>query len=180
MLDKAQKFADCAHKGQKRKASKEDYINHPIRVAEILKKAGSSEELICAGYLHDVVEDTSYELDDIEKKFGLKVRRLVAAHTEDKTKTWRERKAHTITTVRMADKEVKSLIVADKLDNLSSIENDQRNFGNEVWDFFKAGYDLQQWYYQSIDEHMLDGLPEQKTPEFFMDYRRLVQRVFSS
>nr|WP_173918871.1 HD domain-containing protein [Halobacillus sp. Marseille-Q1614] len=180
MLKKAQSFADHAHRGQKRKSSNEDYIVHPIRVARTLEEAGASKELICAGYLHDVVEDTSYEIDDIEREFGAKVRRLVASHTEDKTKSWLERKSLTIETVKQSDKEVKFLIVADKLDNLSSIENDRQRLGEEVWRFFKAGYDMQKWYYQSVDKYMLDGMPPQETPEFFMSYRELVQRVFSS
>ncbi|WP_309545135.1 HD domain-containing protein, partial [Halobacillus trueperi] len=57
MIEKAKAFAAKAHQGQKRKNASEDYVVHPIRVADLLKQAGFREELICAGYLHDVVED---------------------------------------------------------------------------------------------------------------------------
>ncbi|MCP3031753.1 HD domain-containing protein [Halobacillus sp. A1] len=179
MLSKAEAFAVKAHQGQKRKSSNEDYIVHPIRVAETLKQAGSSEELVCAGYLHDVVEDTPYELEDIEREFGSRVRSLVAAHTEDKTKSWYERKAHTIETVRISSIDVKSLIIADKLDNLRSIEEHYNIVGEAVWSYFKAGYDLQKWYYQSVENNMYTGL-EEKAPSFFTSYSDAVQRFFSN
>src|SRR5690625_4799448 len=91
MKQLAKSFAEKAHMGQKRKISNVPYITHPIRVAERLESAEFSDELICAAYLHDVVEDTDYEIKDIEENFGDRVAHLVAAHTEDKSKSWIER-----------------------------------------------------------------------------------------
>ncbi|MCP3029401.1 HD domain-containing protein [Halobacillus sp. A5] len=178
MIDKAQKFAEVAHKGQKRKSSDEDYINHPIRVARILKDAGGSESLICACLLHDVVEDTAYELEDIEREFGGEVRNIVAAHTEDKSKPWDERKAHTIEVVKTGSLDVKSLIVADKLDNLLSIEESYHQIGNAVWNYFNSGCKKQKWYYQSVAAHMHSGIIEKDTPSFFTSYAQAVERFF--
>ena len=79
MRKKAENFAAQAHKGQKRKNSNTDYIVHPVRVARILEDAGCPEEVICAGYLHDVVEDTSIELLDIEREFSSEVMKIVAS-----------------------------------------------------------------------------------------------------
>src|SRR5699024_12152702 len=87
LLKKAKLFAEKAHDGQLRKNGNVPYITHPIRVAEKLKLVGASEELICAGYLHDTVEDTSVEIVDIQKTFGTRVADLVAAHTEDKSRS---------------------------------------------------------------------------------------------
>src|SRR5699024_1732494 len=111
------------------------------RVAKRLGEAGFSDELVAAGFLHDVVEDTPIEMEEIQRTFGEKVARLVAAHTEDKSKSWKERKQHTIDTVKKADKEVKYLIVADKLDNLLSVEASMDELGDAVWDNFNAGYE---------------------------------------
>jgi len=60
IVDKARYFATAAHAavGQKRKYSDDDYIVHPIRVANLVKQYGGTEEMIAAAYLHDVVEDT--------------------------------------------------------------------------------------------------------------------------
>ncbi|MDY0395286.1 HD domain-containing protein [Virgibacillus halophilus] len=75
MKEKAKAFAIKAHEGQQRKTSNEPYITHPIRVAERLEKNHFSEALISAGYLHDVVEDTPYEMEDIERNFGKRVKK---------------------------------------------------------------------------------------------------------
>ena len=133
MLQKAKEFATMAHRGQRRKTSNLPYITHPIRVAKILEEAGCSDEVICAGYLHDVVEDTCYTIKDIEAHFGEQIASIVQAHTEDKSLTWQERKQHTISLVKSANKEIKQLIVADKLDNLLSIEEDLNTYGDVVW-----------------------------------------------
>lgn len=178
MKEKAKEFATKAHSGQKRKNSNADYITHPIRVAERLEKEGFSEELVCAGYLHDVVEDTIYEIDDIEKHFGPTVASLVAAHTEDKSKSWKERKQHTIDTMKHADKEVKYLIVADKLDNLLGLEIDLKEQGPVIWENFNAGFQEQKWYNESIAKVMRHGLKENEIPAYFDEFERVVERVF--
>lgn len=180
MQQQAKLFAEKAHQGQKRKNSNTPYITHPIRVADRLKKAGCCEALICAGYLHDVVEDTPITIEDIKDQFGAQVAALVAAHTEDKTKSWQERKQHTIATIKYAEKEVKYLIVADKLDNLLGLEKDLQNQGEEVWQHFNAGPDKQKWYYESIAEYMCIGLDEKDIPDYFKEYEKAVQRVFET
>lgn len=178
MIEQAKLFAIEAHSGQKRKNSDVDYIVHPIRVAEILKDSGFSDELVCAGYLHDVVEDTDYTLQDIENVFGSRVRKLVAAHTEDKSKSWTERKQHTIDTVRSASFEVKALIIADKLDNLQSLQKDLEKHGENVWSSFNAGVESQKWYNQSISEAMSTGPVPTRVPDYFHQYRALVKQTF--
>lgn len=178
MKQQALEFAEKAHKGQKRKNSDAAYITHPIRVAERLEANGFSEELICAGYLHDTVEDTLIEIEDIERKFGPRVAKLVAAHTEDKSKSWKERKQHTIDTIKNAEKDVKYLIVADKLDNLLGLEKDLKQQGEIVWEKFNAGIDKQKWYNQSIAENMYDGLDSRDVPGYFQEFEDAVKWVF--
>ncbi|SFB05290.1 HD domain-containing protein [Lentibacillus halodurans] len=178
MKQAAKHFAAKAHEGQTRKSSNDPYITHPIRVAEQLEEAGFSDEIICAGYLHDVVEDTPYEIEDIEEAFGIRVAGLVSAHTEDKSKTWQERKQHTIDTVKYAAKEVKYLIVADKLDNLLSMEKEYKRQGDALWDNFNAGCELQKWYNESIAENMGVGLEEDEVPSYFQEFSDAVERMF--
>lgn len=180
MKKTAKQFATRAHEGQQRKNSEDPYITHPIRVADRLENAGFSNELVAAGYLHDVVEDTPVTMEEIEHAFGQKVADLVSAHTEDKSKSWKERKQHTIDIIKTARKEVKYLIVADKLDNLLSIEAALKEKGDTAWDNFNAGKDLQKWYYVSIAENMHPGLETQDIPDFFYDYEDAVRRVFMS
>ncbi|MDY0406968.1 HD domain-containing protein [Virgibacillus sp. 179-BFC.A HS] len=178
MKEKAKAFAIKAHHGQQRKTSNEPYVTHPIRVAKRLEANHFSDELVCAAYLHDVVEDTPYEMEDIQKQFGQRVAQLVAAHTEDKSKSWQERKEHTIAMIKDADKEVKYLIVADKLDNLLELEKELKKHGSSVWDAFNAGRDKQKWYNQSIAQNMYHGLKDSEVPDFFGMYEEAIKRVF--
>jgi RelA/SpoT family (p)ppGpp synthetase len=70
-----------AHKGQTRKSG-EPYIVHPILVAAITAKISNDEMMVQAALLHDVVEDTSYTIEDIEREFGVDVVHLVEGLTK--------------------------------------------------------------------------------------------------
>ena len=65
-------YATKAHKGQKRKQKDVDMIFHPFTVGMILQRNGCDEDIVTAGILHDVVEDTQHTFEDIEKEFGLR------------------------------------------------------------------------------------------------------------
>lgn len=84
LVRNAYELADEAHKEQKRKTG-EPYIIHPIAVARIV-----AEELelgvnpVMAAFLHDVVEDTKYSIEDIRERFGDDVAFLVGVVTKQK------------------------------------------------------------------------------------------------
>ena len=82
-LIKALYFAADAHKNQKRKGSDMAYIVHPVEVAMILLENNMPEDLIIAGLLHDVLEDTDKSKIDIENEFGKKVLDLVVGASEE-------------------------------------------------------------------------------------------------
>jgi len=175
-IEVAKEFAIKAHLHQTRKNSDEPYVEHPIRVARILQEAGYSEEVIIAGLLHDTVEDNpDVTIEEIEEKFGKKVADIVAQHTEDKSLSWEERKEHTIEVVKTASIEVKALIIADKLDNLTSLKQQYDVMGEEVWKAFKRGKEKQRWYNYSIADAICNV---EEAPDFFAEYQQLVQAVF--
>ena len=70
-----------AHKGQVRKSG-EPYIVHPILVAAITAKISNDEMMVQAALLHDVVEDTSYTIEDLEREFGYDVAHMVEGLTK--------------------------------------------------------------------------------------------------
>ena len=76
IVDEAFKLAKDAHKGQKR-TSGEPFIIHPLSVAKILAELRSDLESIVAGILHDVVEYSPYNLEDIEARFGKEIAQMV-------------------------------------------------------------------------------------------------------
>jgi len=81
VIDKAYQFAEVAHRNQLR-ISGEDYILHPLEVAKILVELEMDEATLAASLLHDVVEDTSYTIGDIEKEFGSEIALLVDGVTK--------------------------------------------------------------------------------------------------
>ncbi|MBC2723714.1 MAG: bifunctional (p)ppGpp synthetase/guanosine-3',5'-bis(diphosphate) 3'-pyrophosphohydrolase, partial [Desulfosporosinus sp.] len=81
IVDKAYQFAEAAHRNQLR-ISGEDYILHPLEVAQILVELEMDEATIAAALLHDVVEDTAFTLSDIEKVFGSEIALLVDGVTK--------------------------------------------------------------------------------------------------
>jgi (p)ppGpp synthase/HD superfamily hydrolase len=79
----ALRFARRVHLGQYRKQTGEQFVEHPIAVANLLEESGYDGSLIAAAYLHDVVEKTDVELDEIRERFGPAVADLVDRLSED-------------------------------------------------------------------------------------------------
>ena len=78
MLDRALLVMREAHKGQTRWDGKTPYEVHPIKVVEILRDMGVRDEnMLSAGYLHDVLEDTDYSPKKIKDEFGADVLSLI-------------------------------------------------------------------------------------------------------
>jgi GTP pyrophosphokinase len=75
-------FAAMAHAQQRRKTGHEPYVNHVVRVAREASRQGLSPEVIAAAFLHDVVEDTRYGLDDVRARFPARVVELVHLMTQ--------------------------------------------------------------------------------------------------
>ena len=81
LVIKAYNYAQQAHEGQKR-VSGDPYINHPAHVAMILSELELDLKTIVAGLLHDVVEDTTSAMQDIERVFGSEIAQLVDGVTK--------------------------------------------------------------------------------------------------
>jgi (p)ppGpp synthase/HD superfamily hydrolase len=79
----ALRFARRVHLGQHRKQTLEQFVEHPIAVAQLLSESGYDGAMISAAYLHDVVEKTDVELDEIRERFGPEVAGLVDCLSED-------------------------------------------------------------------------------------------------
>ena len=80
-LEKAYLLAKEAHEGQNRNSG-EAYLYHPLSVAKILAEYELDCDTLVGALLHDVVEDTSFTLDDIKEKFGANVADIVDGVTK--------------------------------------------------------------------------------------------------
>lgn len=174
MINKAFLFALYAHGEQKRKDGL-PYIVHPVEVAMELARNGASEELICAGFLHDTIEDAFITPEQLEKAFGPKVAELVNEDSEDKTQTWEERKQSMLDSLRDGSREHQMLMCADKLSNLRSIHESLPEEGDEVWKRFKRGRDKQEWLFKETAKALesLAGLP------MYEELTQLIHEIFS-
>ena len=137
MEEEALSFAAEAHGEQRRKFTDEPYIEHPKRVAETVKTVPHTAEMICAAYLHDVVEDTPVKIEEIAEKFGPKVAKLVEELTDEYMKVnypHLNRKARKQKEVeRQADMsaEAKTIKLADVIDNTPDIVKNDPGFGRK-------------------------------------------------
>lgn len=138
--------------GQKRKGSCLPYIVHPLEVWNILRINNCSVTVQIAGLLHDTLEDTDTTPDEIREHFGDDVLSLVLSESEDKTKTWKERKQHTIDALAHDPVEAMQVTCADKLSNIRSQVYDYAQIGNALFDRFnkESNPSLQAWYYRGI------------------------------
>lgn len=174
----AKMFAIKAHEGQRRKSDKEKpMIVHPINVANILEKYNFDDFVIAAGYLHDVVEDTKYELVDIKRLFGEDIASLVEGASElDKSLSWEERKKHTINTLKPLDIRHKAIVCADKISNLEDLRILFEIKGNYDFTAFKRGFESQRWYYTEIYNSLIYN--EDCNNEMFVRLKELIDYIF--
>ena len=99
------------------------YIALPIRVAQSLRTIGgiSDEDVVIAGLLHDLIEDTECDYDAIESRSGARVAGLVAEMTADMRLPKPERRRQQVAHIQTASREAKSIKLADRYDNLTEM-----------------------------------------------------------
>ena len=122
-LARAYTFAAEKHTGQFRKGeAREPYINHPCDVAyNVARICPDDVNLICAAVLHDTVEDTDTEYDDILEMFGEDVANLVAEVTDNKALPKAERKQAQVDAAPHKSDRAKILKLCDKASNLGAM-----------------------------------------------------------
>lgn len=177
MIEKAVQFATKAHEGQMRKGTKRPYIVHPLEVGDIVSAMTDDEEVICAAILHDTIEDCAGVSQRIlAQEFSERVAYMVARESEDKSKTWMERKTATIEHLRNASYEIQMIGLADKLSNMRDIDRDYPVMGEELWKRFRMkDKQVIGWYYKGVRD-ALEG--RFKGVAAYEEYCRLIEKNF--
>ena len=177
MIEKAIQFATIAHEGQVRKGTTRPFILHPLEVGKIVMSMTTDEEVICAAILHDTIEDCkTVTKEQIAEEFSERVAELVSQESEDKTKSWMERKSHTIEHLKKAPIEIQMIALADKLSNMRDIDRDYPECGEKLWERFRMkDKNVIGWYYKSVRDSLE---PSMKHTEAYQEYCALILRNF--
>lgn len=128
---------------QKRKGKDIPYITHPLTVGIILASVGADDDLICAGILHDTMEDSIEEkkvsFEMLKERFGENVANLVLAVTEtNKSLSWEERKQLAKDHIKDYSNDAVLLKSADLLANTQELIQDYEKEGDSVFMRFNA------------------------------------------
>ena len=182
LVSEAISFTVKVHDGMRRKNSDVPYILHPLEAAVIVSTMTDDQEVIAAAILHDVVEDTNITIDEIEEKFGKRVRELVVSETENKrpeipaSESWRIRKEESLEVLKNThDIGVLMVWLGDKLANIRSIYRDLQQEGNATWEKFnQKDPNEHAWYYFSIVK-LTERLVHTSA---WLEFKTLVELVF--
>jgi len=124
LVVEAADFAAKRHVNQRRKGTAAELcFNHLAEVAALLAEAtdGADSNLVAAGLLHDTLEDTPTEYEELTARFGKDVADLVSAVTDDKSLSKVERKRRQVENVAKKSERARLIKIADKTSNLRSI-----------------------------------------------------------
>ena len=188
-------YADIAHDGVTRKSG-EPYILHPIAVSSILSHMRLDAETLMAALLHDVIEDTEFNKDDISKNFGHTVAELVdgvtkLSHSSDKeyNKAASFRK---ILQATLQDPRVIIIKLADRYHNMTTLgslrPDKRRRIAQETFDIFvpmarivgmnEMADNLEHLCYQNLDLDMYNNIQEAllRTKPKRCDYQSLWEK----
>lgn len=177
VIERAIAFAIRAHDGQFRKGTSRPFILHPLEVGKIVASMTEDEEVISAAILHDTIEDCKGITEEIiRQEFTDRVASLVAQESEDKSKTWVERKSATIAHLKVAPKEIQMIGLADKLSNMRDIDRDYPECGENLWNRFRMkDKNVIGWYYKSIRESLEESM---KDTAAYREYCELIDKNF--
>jgi len=185
LIEQAARMAATAHHDQRRKITGVPYFSHPSSVTLILARAGFTEDtILAAALLHDVVEDTSITLADLQNDFPTEVVDVVDACSEQKRDSagskipWKQRKVDHLSYVSQASLATRAVLLADKLHNLTTMHFDQQS-GQKIWEHFNAPKEEVLWYLTSIVD-VAANFPDKRLKQMASECRQRLVDLDSS
>ena len=121
LWQKAVSFAARQHHGQLRKDGRTPYVAHPFRVALTVRHVFGEDDTValCTALLHDVIEDTTTDFDDLVSEFGAEIAEAVACLTKDKRLPEKEREDTFYQAIGRGSWQARLVKLADTFDNVS-------------------------------------------------------------
>lgn len=162
---KAFAYALQVHGAIERKGTTIPYVSHLMAVSALVMEYGGDEDQAIAALLHDAIEDGGPgHIEPIRSEFGERVLSIVRAcsdsesEPEDKADSW-QRKERYLAHLKDAPVDVLLVSCADKLHNSTTILEDHRRFGEQLWQRFNTKKDEQLRYYTALAAVFAERLP---------------------
>lgn len=171
-------FVFKAFQHKKRIKEDIDMAFHSISVGFILKDLNCSEETILTGLLHDVIEDTDFTYQDLEKNFGKDIADNVLLLSENMNiSNWIERKKEFIKRFETFSSELVLVELADKLHNLlSDYPLFLKNGRDSLITTKQNSYETKKWYYKELQKIFNERL---KDNALLFRYNELINVYFN-
>lgn len=184
LITDAMRFALDVYGGLRRKGDGSPMIFHVMEAAAIAATLTDDSEVLAAAVLHDAVEDAGVAPEELSRRFGERVARLVVSETENKypslpaAQTWRRRKQETLDRLAAAgDPGVAVLFLSDKVSNLRAFHRLRLCDGEAMWRHFNQTDPAQHlWYYRAIAE----GTKALSGSAAWQEYNWLIEQVFDA
>ena len=174
LLSRAFKLAEHHHRGQQRKGGL-PYITHPVSVAKALLKARYGAKVAAAGLLHDVLEDTGCEYEEMVRAAGARVTRWVVQVTDsDKGVPWRKRKTNYLASLEKASQAALTVACADKADNMRCLIEGLKDSGKAFGVQFSGKMRDKIKNYENIFKLIVRRYPRCR---LLPDYERRLERL---
>lgn len=183
LLDRAIIFAVNAHSNTERRGKGFPYIVHPLEAVSIVATITPDQSLLAAAALHDTVEDTEINLEDIRREFGDRIAGMVEAESDvfaegiSEEASWHDRKKAAIDRLAAAPHDAKIVAMGDKLSNMRAIARDYAVQGDNLWNLFHAKDKKDhEWHYRGLAE----SLSELSCTAAYEEFLNLIDQVFGN
>lgn len=169
-------FIFIAFQNQKRKKENIDLTFHSVMVGNMLKNMNCDDNIVNTGYLHDVIEDTNYTHEDLEKSFGKELADNVLKLSENqKITNYKERKEEFINRIKTYDTGLIYVELADKLQNLISDYDLFLKQGKSVVTTNNTSFEDTKWFYKTLKSTFNERL---KNNSFLERYNCIYELYF--
>lgn len=182
LFDKAAMLAIKAHSGFERRGKDFPYVIHPFEAASIVATITNDQELLAAAVLHDVVEDTDYDIEFIKNEFGEHIANLVMAESDvvienlSEEDSWKIRKQAAIDRLANCSYEAKIVAIGDKLSNARALLRDYEEIGEELWNKFHTKDPKDhKWHYMGL----VDSLKELDGTDAYKEFVEIIKKLFA-
>lgn len=180
LVTQAMVFAAQMHDGAVRKGSRIPYIVHPMEAAAIAATVTDDPHVLAATVLHDVMEDCGVSYEELVSRFGSRVADLVREDSQNlgafANASWGACRREALRKIASAGRELKLIVLSDKLSNIRAIHRDFEREGAQMFrKFNQSDMRAHAWYYRSCTALVRDEF--ESTPAW-RELSTLVEYVF--